>query len=170
MNRENYSLNFEVDGNRQKLTIPVKRNWLLVSLHSIALLVWLGMLITVLVYLIRGLSSNLVLTILLMIWLVIWLWFGRFLWSRWQFQFAEREIIFFDSEQLIIRRPISILGITTVYDIKHVGPFYYSDRHACPAFDYAFLHVYFGQSLNSEEARRLVGELNKRIFPDLVVD
>lgn len=92
------------------------------------------------------------------------------MWSRWQFQLADRELIFFDDKQLIIRRPVSILGLTTVYDIKHVGPFYYSERHDCPAFDYAFLHVYFGQGLEKEVARRLVGELNSLIFPDTDVD
>ena len=134
--------------------------------YTVSLVVWLGMLVLVISYVLRGLSSSFVLTALLVLWTIVWLWFGRFLWRRWQYYAANREILFIDSEQIIIRRPVSILGQTTAYDIAHVSPFYYSDQHNCPAFDYAFLHVYFGQSLAREEGRELVAMLNTRYFPD----
>jgi hypothetical protein len=120
----------------------------------------------VLGYLISGRSNSFILTILLLIWLLTWLWLGRILSNRWQYQLANREILFIDDEQLMIRRPVSIFGLTTSYEFAHVSPFYMSDKHKCPAFDYAFAHVYFGQTLEKAEAAKLVDELNLRYFPD----
>ncbi|MCI0395092.1 MAG: hypothetical protein L0332_26385 [Chloroflexi bacterium] len=156
---------FEETPARLKVVIPDKTNWLLFGLYSLALLVWLGMFVVVLRFLFQG-PGNAVLAILLFLWSLIWLWFGRFLWGRWQYYAANREILFIDREQLILRRPVSILGLTTSYDRRHAGPFYYSDKHHCPAFDYAYQHVYFGHSLPAAEAQQLVKTLNARYFPD----
>ncbi len=147
-----------------KITLPVERKSGLLILFSLALVVWIVMLVVVLTFLIGGSSSTFILTAILIAWVLVWLWFGRFLWNRWQYFAANREILFVDEEQIILRRPVSILGQTTVYDRKHVGEFYISDRHECPAFDYAYLHVYFGQSLSKEDAELLVKELNTRFY------
>ncbi len=155
------------EADRLKVVIPVRLNWLILGLYSVALVIWLVMLVVIMFYLLQGFSTNLVLIALLVIWIVIWLMFGRFLWKRWQNQAANREILFIDSEQLILRRPVSLLGLTNSYDFKHVSPFYYSDRHRCVAFDYAYLHVYFGQSISREQANGLIDELNGRCFPEL---
>ncbi len=151
---------------RSKVTISLRRRWGVLVLYSFALMVWIAMLVIFLAYLIGGFSSSIVLTILLLVWLVIWLGFGRFLWKRWQHQAAGREILFVDRDKLIIRRPISILGITTAYDMGHVSPLYFSDIHKCPAFDYAYLHVYFGQDLRNQEAEELINAINRRWFPE----
>jgi hypothetical protein len=151
---------------RLKVVIPFGISWLALALHSLAMVVWLGMLSAVLVYLLRGLSSSFVLTVILVIWLLVWFWFGRFLWTRWQYHAANREILFIDTEQVILRRPVSILGLTWSYEMSHVSRLYYSDQHRCPAFDYAYLHVYFGRSLSEQQARRLIDELNRRYFPE----
>ncbi len=151
---------------RLKVVIPFGIHWPALLLHTLAVMTWLGMLIAVLVYLIRGLSSSFVLTVILIIWLLVWLWFGRFLWSRWQYNAASREVLFIEPEQIIVRRPVSILGLTWTYDMNHVSRLYYSDQHSCPAFDYAYLHVYFGRSLGEAQARRLIDEVNRRYFPD----
>ncbi|MDX1616838.1 MAG: hypothetical protein R3300_21195 [Candidatus Promineifilaceae bacterium] len=160
---------FEANEGRLKVTVPIEVNPFLVALFTIALIAWLGMLILVGQFLFDEATSNFVLTVLVLIWLLIWLWFGRFLWRRWQYYAASREILFIDDEQLILRRPLSLLGSTTVYDRSHLSPFYVSERHDCPAFDYAYLHVYFGQSLNQEAARQLVDDLNRRFFPRAIV-
>ena len=149
------------------MTLPSPVNWPVFGLHTLALITWLLMLAAVLAYLLRGLSSSFVLTIILLIWMVIWLWFGRFLWSRWQYHAANREILFINDQQLVVRRPVSVLGLTWVYDISHVSGLYYSEQHGCPAFDYAYQHVYFGNELDEEQARFVVKELNRRIFPDI---
>jgi hypothetical protein len=149
-----------------KVTLPERRNRLLLGLFSITLLAWLGMLGWIVYFLIseRGLGG--VLIALLLLWLAVWLWFGRFLWTRWQYYAADRELLFINPDQLILRRPVSILGITDNYDLRYVSAFYYSEKHGCPAFDYAFQHVYFGQHLTAVEAEELITELNRRYFPD----
>ncbi|MFZ0548482.1 MAG: hypothetical protein WAM60_23745 [Candidatus Promineifilaceae bacterium] len=157
---------FEESPERLKVTIPVKVNWVLFSLHSLALGIWLVMVALIIIYLVQGLSNSFVLTLLILLWTVLWLWFGRFLWNRWQYYAANREILFIDKEQLIVRRPMSILGITNAYDFKYVSPFYYSDNHHCVAFDYAYAHVYFGQSLEEPAARAFIAEINGRYFPE----
>ena len=156
---------YEERPDRLKVIIPVKVNWVLFTLHTVGLAVWLVMVWLVFRYLFQVLSNSFVLTVLILIWLGFWLWFGRFLFNRWQYYAANREILFFDEEQLIVRRPMSILGITNVYDIKYVSPFYFSDKHNCVAFDYAYAHVYFGLSLEETAAKGFVAEINERYFP-----
>ncbi len=157
---------FDENPDRVKITIPLKVNWVVFGAHALALAVWLVMVGLVVVYLFRGLSNSLVLTALILLWMLIWLWFGRFLFNRWQYYAANREILFIDEEQLIVRRPLSILGITNVYDINYVSAFYYSEKHNCVAFDYAYAHVFFGHSLDETAARAFITEINGRYFPD----
>ncbi|UCG24936.1 MAG: hypothetical protein JSW55_02780 [Chloroflexota bacterium] len=170
MNVGKSDITFEESAGRLKVTLPSPINWPVFGLHTLALLIWLGMLAAVLVYLFRGLSSSFVLTIILLVWMIIWLWFGRFLWSRWQYHAASREILFADDEQLVVRRPVSILGLTWVYDINHVSGLYYSEQHGCPAFDYAYQHVYFGHELKEEQAKLVINELNGRFFPNMALE
>jgi hypothetical protein len=151
---------------RSKVTISLRRRWGALILYTMVMVVWIAMIFVYLGYLIGGYSTSIVLTILVLFWLIIWLVFGRLLWKRWQYHVAGREILFIDREQVIIRRPVSILGITTAYDMDHVSPMYYSDKHGCPAFDYAYLHVFFGQDLPSQEADELIEVINSRWFPD----
>jgi hypothetical protein len=166
LNDSDQEISFEETEDRLKVVLPLGINWLAFILHSLALLIWLGMLGAVLVYLIDGRSSSLVLTAILLLWLLIWLWFGRFLWTRWQYHAANREILFIEPEQLVLRRPVSILGLTWTYDMNHISRLYYSEQHDCPAFDYAYSHVYFGRSLGEEQSSRLIEVLNDRYFPE----
>jgi hypothetical protein len=151
---------------RLKVILPVERNWLLYSLFSVCLLVWIAMFAGVILAMFRE-HFGFLLDVMLLVWLAVWFWFGRVLWRRWQYFAADREILFINEQQILVRRPVSILGTTDVYDMRHVSPFYFSDKHHCPAFDYAYQHVYFGQSLLSDVARELVSDLNQRYFPDL---
>ena len=167
MESEPLPFSIEEKNDRLKISIPVKINWVLLLLFTVALVVWAGMILVVAIYLIRGMSSSFVLTAILLVWMLVWLWFGRFLWGRWQYQAATREILFVDDEQVIIRRPVSILGSTNSYDRHHLSPFYYSDRNQSPAFDYAYLHVYFGKSLSQESAGLLIDHLNNKLFPEM---
>lgn len=166
MKKNHYLIEFDDDLERTKITIFLARKLGYLGLFSSALVIWLAMLIGMLAYLVGGNSPSIVLTFLLLLWLAVWFVFGRFLWKRWQFFAAAREILFIDQEQLIVRRPVSILGITSAYDMAHISPFYYSDTHNCPAFDYAYLHVYFGQQLSPEEANHIISEVNTRWFSE----
>jgi hypothetical protein len=148
-----------------KIVLPVRRSSSLLVLFTACLLVWVVMLAGVIAAIFRE-QYGFVLNVMLFVWLLLWLWLGRILWRRWQYYAANRELLFINEEQLIVRRPVSVLGSTDVYDFKHVSPLYYSEKHQCPAFDYAFQHVYFGQSLAADAASQLIDALNNRYFPD----
>jgi hypothetical protein len=147
-----------------KFVVPVRRNVFLFVLFSCCLVVWITMLAGMLLAMFRG-QFGFVLNTMLVVWILLWLWLGRVLWGRWQYYAAGRELLFVNDRQLILRRPVSILGSTDAYDMKHVTPFYFSDKHHCPAFDYAFQHVYFGQNLAVDEALDFIAALNGRFFP-----
>ena len=156
---------------RLKIILPTKRNWPLLLLLSLLLVVWLVGMVWGIIFTIRdaalsGQRFAFIFTILLLIWLYLWYRVGKLLWKQWQFYAADREILFFEGERLIIRRPVSILGITDAYDMNHVSPFYMSKRHNCPAFDYGHRRFYFGQGLKKgETATELVQALNELYFP-----
>ncbi len=156
---------FEENAERLKIVLPVHFNWFLVILFSLSLVVWLVMIVGVLVAMFTQ-GFGFVLIVILIIWLLLWYWMGRVLWGRWQYFAANREILFVSKENFVVRRPVSIFGTTTVYGMKHVTPFYLSGKHHCPAFDYAYQHVYFGDGLTKDGMKLLIGYLNGRYFPD----
>jgi hypothetical protein len=165
-----HTIQLEETPQRLKISWPLQRPWLLFALFSVALIVWLVMLVWMLIYLGRdvmgaGERFTFVLSVMVIIWLLVWLWFGRILNKRWQYVAANREILFINKTELIIRRPVSIFGITDAYDMQHVSPFYVSEKYNCPVFDYGYQHVYFGQALSQDEAEALVALLNGRFFP-----
>jgi hypothetical protein len=162
---------FEQMEERLKIVLPEPRNWLVVGLFSLLLVVWLVGLVWMLIFTFRdvmgaGERFTFAFSVMMLIWLYIWYRLGRVVWDRWQYYVANREILFINDEELIVRRPVSILGLTDVYGMDHVSPFYYSDKHHCPAFDYGYQHVYFGHKLTEGEASALVGFLNGRFFPN----
>jgi len=164
-------IKFEETPEWLKIVLPVRRNWILFVLFTVLLVVWIVMLVVGSVFTIRdvamsGESFAFVFTVMLLVLLFILFRFGRVLWGQWQYYTANREILYVNKDQLIVRRPVSILGITDAYDMSHVSPFYYSEKHHCPTFDYAYQHVYFGRDLERDEAHRLVGYLNERYFPN----
>jgi len=148
-----------------KIVMPVKRRGLMALFFSLLLVAWLAMLVYVIAAMFRE-RFGFLLNAMLVVWLVIYLFLGRVLWRRWEYFAANREILFVSDEQLILRRPVSILGSTETYDRKHVSRLYHSDKHHCPAFDYAYQHVYLGRDLAEDDARELVLWLNQRLFPE----
>ena len=171
MKPEFHVIQLEETPERLKISWPLQRPWLLFGLFSLALVVWLVMLVWMSTFLVRdvmlaGERYTFVLAVMLIIWLLVWLWFGRVLSRRWQYVTANREIMFINQTELIIRRPVSIWGITDAYDMAHVSPFYVSEKFNCPVFDYGFQHIYFGQALPQDEAAALIGMLNGRFFPN----
>lgn len=162
---------FEQNPERLKVVLPIRRNWFFFALFTLCLLVWFVFLVAMLIFIVRDVLPaqqryTFVLTVMLLIWLLFWYYLGRVLWGRWQYYTADRELLFINKEQLILRRPVSILGSTDVYDMQYVSPLYYSDKHHCPAFDYAYQHVYFGWGMAETAARQLIRFLNNRYFPE----
>jgi hypothetical protein len=163
---------FEENPERLKIVLPVHRNWLLVSLFTICLIAWVATLFIVVQFLIRDVLSvggrfAFLMSIMLLVWGVIYYYLGRMLWQRWQYVTANREIIFiYKDDQVIVRRPLSLLGITTAYDFEHVSPFYYDDKRQSLAFKYGQRLAHFGHSLSTAEAQQILDYVNYRFFPE----
>lgn len=160
---------FEETADRLKVVMPVQRNWAWLLLYSVLLILWLAGLMWGLVFTVRDIAFSgeryaIVFTIMLLIWLYIWYRLGKIIWKQWQYHIATREILFLDKTMLIIRRPVSILGITDAYDMGYVSPFFYSVEHHCPGFDYGKQRIYLGRGLTEEASRKLVDYLNGRFF------
>lgn len=169
------NLSFEENDQRLKVIIPLRRNWLLFALFSVSVIVWVVMAVIVLVYIFRDVLPNrerytFVLTVMLIVWLVLWYYMGKAVWKQWQYYAANREILFIDPKMLIVRRPVSILGITDAYDMKYVNPFFFDQKHRCPTFTYGSQRIYFGRALAEAGAHSLIRYLNGRFFPDFADD
>lgn len=163
------NVEFEESGDRLKVTLPVRRQWIWFSLFTILLLLWLAGLIWGVIFTIKDIAFSgeryaFVFTVMLLVWLYLWYRLGKVLWRLWQYYAAGREILYIDKEQLIIRRPVSILGITDAYDTEYVSPLYFSSKHECAGFDYGNQRVYFGRDLAFKPAQELVQTLNERYF------
>ena len=163
------SIQFEENKERLKAVLPVQKHWVYLILYSVMLLIWVGMFIFGLIFTgqiaFSGERFAFVFTVMLLALLYILFRLGKIVWGQWQFYAANRELLFVHEEMLIVRRPVSIFGITTAYDRAHVTPFYFSEKHHCPAFDYGHQHVYFGQDLPLEPSRKLINYLNGRYYP-----
>ncbi|MCA9916992.1 MAG: hypothetical protein KC445_03525 [Anaerolineales bacterium] len=163
------NIQFEENNERLKVVMPAQKRWIYFGLYSIMLLAWVGMAVFGVIYTVRiaisGERFAFVFTVMLLGLLYLLYRLGKMVWEQWQYYAANREILFIHKEMMILRRPVSIFGITTAYDRTHVTPFYMSDKHHCPAFDYGHQHVYFGHDLPADPAARLIGYLNARYHP-----
>ncbi len=162
-------ISFEETAERLKVILPLRRYWAWLLLFSLLLILWTVGLIWGIVFTITDIAFSgeryaIVFTIMLLIWLYLWYRLGKIIWRQWQYYVATREILFIDQENLIIRRPVTLLGITDAYDFAYVSPFFFSAEHNFPGFDYGKQRVYFGQALEEESAHRLVDYLNSRYF------
>lgn len=162
-------VHFEQSPERLKIVLPVKRQWVWFALFTVLVLVWLVGLVWGVVFTIRDVAFSgewfaFAFTVMLLVWLYIWYRLGKILWNQWQYYTADREILFINKERLIIRRPVSILGITDAYDMTHVSPFFYSEEHNCPGFNYGSQRVYFGRSLEEGAAKTLIDTINRLYF------
>jgi len=160
---------FEKADERLKIIFPTQRRPLWLLIYSILTLIWVAGLIWGITFIIRDVAFSgeryaIVFTIMLLIWLYIWYRLGRILWNQWQYYAARREILFIEPGRFIIRRPVSLLGITDAYDMEHISPFYYSDEEFCPGFDYGSRRIYFAQGLNESSGEQLVNFLNEILF------
>lgn len=133
---------FTENDQRLKITLPVQRNRLYIGLYTLLLLVWVAMTVWVIIQAFdipqRAISgtSKVVLYGVWLIWMYFWIWLGRRIWRWWQFNIADREILFINKEELMIRRPVSILGLTDAYDMKYVEPLAYDEQYGGLAFKY----------------------------------
>lgn len=167
---------YEQTPERLKIVLPITPGKLFIIVYSCLLLVWLIASGAMVVALFSTATAHLstafkvVWGLLLLIGAYFWVRLGGFIWHYWQFHVANREIIYISAEMLIIRRPLSILGLTDAYDRRHVGAFYYQEKYQAIAFDYGSRGGLFGQGLAKSEAEKLIQALNQRYFPNAVSD
>ncbi|HRQ38431.1 MAG TPA: hypothetical protein PLD25_11000 [Chloroflexota bacterium] len=160
----------EENTERLKIVVPLKRKRVYLTVYSVLLIVWLAMVVYGLMFTwqmaFSGARFAFAFTLLLLLFLFVLYRLGRTIWRQWQFYVAGREILFLFADHLVIRRPVSLLGITTAYDRPPIRPFYYDESQHSPAFEYGNLYVLFAVGLPRPEAEELVRFLNGRYFPD----
>lgn len=162
---------FDAVDERLKVIMPLQRNRLFLGVYSVLLLTWVGVTVWMVTLLLGADTSGLatqfivVWVILLLIWAYIWYRLGGMVWRWWQYYAAMREVLFINGEVLIVRRPLSLLGVTDAYDMEHVSPFYYSTKHGAVAFDYGSRGGLFGSGISVNAAQELIDYLNARFYP-----
>lgn len=167
---------FEETAERLKVAMPAERHRVYLIVYSVLLFVWSAVTIWMIVRLLGTSLSSLSLffivfwVILLLVWAYVWYRLGRHVWRWWQYYMATREILFVYDDILIVRRPLSILGVDDGYDMEHVGPFYYNEERRAVTFDYGSRGGAFGKGLPPADAERLSRALNRRFFPQALLD
>ena len=162
---------FDTLDERLKVVMPVQRNWAYLGVYSVLLVSWIGVTVWMLALLfgtsVSELSTQFVIVwiLILLVWAYVWYRLGRSVWRWWQYYAATREVLFIDKDVLIVRRPLSLLGVTDAYDMEHVSPFYYNEKHRSVAFDYGSRRSLFGNGIARQSAQRLIKYLNDRFFP-----
>lgn len=163
------NVDFSENKDRLKIVIPVKRNWWLFGLFSLILLICLVMVIGGVVYTWQIATSGerfaFAFTVMLLLLLSMLFWFLRFVWRMWQFYATNREILFVTKETLIIRRPVSILGLTDAYDMQYVKPLFYDDQYRGAAFYYGSKPIMFGLGMGDGMLNGIITYFNGRFFP-----
>lgn len=162
-------IEFEENDERLKIVLPVRRNWILFGIYSVVLLVCLALMVSGLAFTARmafsGARFAIVFTIMLLLLLLILFYFMRFVWHQWQYYAAPREILFINKEMLIVRRPVSILGITDAYDMQYVQPFRYDPKYRGVSFHYGSQPRLFALGLAEAQVVEMVDFVNGRFFP-----
>jgi len=140
-------VHFEQTAERLKIVIPVRRNWPYLLVYSVLVFLWLGMVVWGSIFLgqilFSGQSYRFLFAAMIVIMLLVLFRFGRFLGRQWATYLTDREVIFVNQEELIVRRPVSIWGNTDVYDMQHVT---------------------FGSGLTTEARQALLQFLNRTYF------
>lgn len=161
---------FEQSPERLKIVLPIRRHWPFLIIYTILVVLWLVMLVGGLIFMVRVAFSGeryaFVFALMLIIGLLILFRFGRFLFRQWYTYFSNRELLFINKEELIVRRPVSIWGITDVYDMKYVTPFFLSEKPRAVAFDYGYRHIFVGEALTPAAQASLRDFVNATYFPD----
>lgn len=166
---------FEENAERTKIIIPLRWQWGYLLTYSTLLTTWLlgtGWAVITLATTIRegqvGFQGLYLVAWLIMLLIIgsLWWYLGRHVWRRWQYYAAQREILFFYADKLVVRRPLSLLGVTDGYARAHIAPFEFDSKTNSLAFAYGSYRIPIGITLPHEEAAALRQQINERFFPD----
>ncbi|MEM7333252.1 MAG: hypothetical protein AAF490_14275 [Chloroflexota bacterium] len=163
-------ISFEENNERLKVTLPVSRNWILLITYTVLLITGIVLTIGGIVFGFRVAFSGerfaFWFTTFIIFFLLIMYPLVKYIFQQWQYHVTNREIVFVNAEEMIIRRPVSILGITTTYDRSYVQPIVYSEKYKALAFYYGSQPILFANGLPSSQTSPLADYLNERYFPD----
>lgn len=163
-------VHFEQTAERLKIVLPVRRKWPFLIIYSLLALAWVVMLVWGVIFLVQilfsGQSYRFLFALMIVILLLILLRFGKFLMRQLAQFLSNREVIFINREELIVRRPVSIWGNTDVYDMAHVTHIYEAESPRALAFDYGYRHIYVGEALAADARQALMRHLNQTYFPN----
>lgn len=163
-------VHFEQQPDKLKIILPIKRNWPFLIIYAVLSIMWVGMMVYGVVFLVRiimaGASYRFVFAVIIIILLLVLFRFGRFLLSQLAEYLSNREVLFINPEELIVRKPVSIWGNTRVYDMAFMAPFFRSAREEALAFNYGSHSVFIGRGLTPEAQETLSTFLNQIYFPD----
>lgn len=173
-------ITIEENSDRTKITVPLKRDWPFWITYTTMLIGWVGGTIWSLSALLAiwqtgsyqqidpaFLAAYVIILVLLA---GGWYWVGKKVWRGWQYNASNREILFFYSDKLIVRRPVSLLGVTEAYDMQYVTPFRFDEKVSSLTFDYGTYRVPVGGTLSEEESSALGNIINDRFFPNYIAD
>ena len=178
----NTCIQFEENEERLKIEYPIKKNTLARIIYTVLAIVWFGGFVLFLYSLFnpptpRGInelprSLGITWVIGVVLWLYVWWrYIGRMIMRWWQFYLANREILFISDKTLIVRRPVSIFGLTDAFDRQYTSPFRMNEEHDMLDFQYGNVQrILFGQTLELFEREALLRFLNNRFFPHMEDD
>jgi hypothetical protein len=162
-------VHFEQNSERLKIVLPVRRNWPYLIIYTLLAIAWLVMMIGGIWFTFQiafsGERYTFVFVLMILTFLLILFRFGKFLFRQWAYYLAGREIIFINTEELIVRRPVSIWGNTDVYGMEHIQTIQESAKPEGLFFKYGYRPVYFGEALRDDARKRLREFLNEVFFP-----
>jgi len=168
-------ITIEENSDRTKIVIPIQRQWAFWGTYTTMLVGWIAGSIWAIGALfsswragmLQSIDTAFLITYIIILVVIAagWYWVGQRVWRNWQYHTANREILFFYPDKLIVRRPVSLLGVTEAYDIRYISPFRVDPKVESLAFDYGTYRVPVGGSLNRAESDALGQVINNRFFP-----
>lgn len=159
------TIQYKTDPDKLTIILPIKRNWLLLTVLTIALIVWIGMTISIFVFLFQE-WRGWILSVMLVVWLFIWYFVGRTLWDRWKYYAADQEHLYFEKDILILHRQAFVFSITDGYDRQYVKPLHINEQTQSLSFAYGSRRIDFGYNISQEEIPTLIKTANQFYFPN----
>lgn len=162
-------ITFEENERWLKVVLPVRRNWFLLTVYTLLVLTGVSLFVGAIIFGVQiGMARqrfSLLFVVMIIIFLIMLYYLLKYVLRQWQFNLASREILFFNEEELIVRRPVSIFGLTTTFDRTYMKPLAYDSTFSALAFDYGSRPVLIGLNLPASQTAPLAEYVNKRYFP-----
>lgn len=162
-------ITFEENERWLKIVMPVRKNWFLLIIYSLMVLTGVGLFVGAIIFAVQLGTTwrrfSLLFIVMIVIFLALLYYLMKYVLRQWQFNISNREILFFNEEEMIVRRPVSIFGLTTTFDRQYMHPLSYNDQYSALEFDYGSRPVLIGLNLPKSQTEPLATYINERYFP-----